>query len=502
MRKIPDREIGMLKSDRRIWSAMQKKRIAVRNWRKITCALSLSKVKFSVKSLQKSAQVICRQFLITAGYLALSIALCLLAGCGELPGVSTSGENDALPAYAEGQPESDQSSGAANQGLQEGSQSDLRPGQQDGSQAGGRDDGQDDGAQEGVRDDGQDDGSQEASRDPGSEEPASPSGESGTPEQQSAEVSITISAAGDVTLGNFVGQGYAGSFRQTWEKVQDAAYFLENVREIFESDDMTLVNLEGPLTTAEKGEEKTYCISGDPEYVEALTLGSVEAVSMGNNHSLDYFEQGLQDTVEAVEGAGIAYAYNDVTGIYETQGIRIGFVSVNEVYDGEEVETYLEEGIRGLQEEKADLILVCCHWGKQLDNYPNDYQQSLGKKCIDWGADMVIGHHPHVIQGIEEYNGKYIVYSLGNFCFGANRNPRDKDCIIFQQTFTFVDGEKQEESQARIIPCSISSVSDKNDYKPTPSEGDEARRIIDRVNKYSKKFGVSFDGEGYVSEEE
>lgn len=313
------------------------------------------------------------------------------------------------------------------------------------------------------------------------------------------EITITISAAGDATLGNYYGQDYSWSFREMWEKQQDASYFLENVYDIFSGDDMTVVNLEGSLTRAEeRRENQTYCISGDPEYVNILTEGSVEAVTMANNHRLDYFEQGTKDTVAALEDAGIAYAYDSHLGVYETKGIRIGFVAVNEVGQGAGVEKYLREGIGLLQEEGADLILACCHWGVERENYPEEYQQSLGKQCIDWGADLVLGHHPHVLQGIEEYKGKYIVYSLGNFCFGANRNPADKDCIIFQQTFTFLDGEQQTDTEARVIPCSISSVSNRNDYKPTPAGDDEARRILDRMNEYSMQFGVQLDEEGYI----
>lgn len=315
-------------------------------------------------------------------------------------------------------------------------------------------------------------------------------------------VSITISAAGDVTMGNYLGQDYSYSFRQTYEKVQDDSYFFENVYDIFSADDMTLVNLEGPLTTAVEGRtEQTYCISGEPAYASILTAGSVEAVSMANNHRLDYYDQGTKDTVAAVEEQGIVWAYDANLGVYETKGIRIGYVSVNEVGQGAGVEKILQEGIAKLQEEGADLILACCHWGIEREYYPEDYQKSLGRKCIDWGADLVIGCHPHVIQGIEEYQGKYIVYSLGNFCFGANRNPADKDCIIFQQTFFFEDGERLEESEVRAIPCSVSSVSHINDYKPTPAEGSEAQRILDRLNEYSRDFGVQFGEDGLLKEE-
>lgn len=323
-------------------------------------------------------------------------------------------------------------------------------------------------------------------------------GEADEPEPET--ISITISAAGDVSLGNHQAQDYYFSFRQAYDK-EGKDYFFENVYDIFSQDDMTIVNLEGTLTFSENMQpDRTYNIKGDPEYVEILTSGSVEAVSMANNHRYDYGEEGSRDTINAVTDAGIKYAFDENLGIYETKGIRIGFVSVSEASRGSAVEKTLEEGIALLQEEEVDLILACCHWGTEREYYPEDYQRTLGKKCIDWGADLVIGHHPHVLQGIEEYQGKYIVYSLGNFCFGANRNPADKDTMIFQQTFTFVDGEKQEDKEIRVIPCSVSSVTDRNDFRPTPAEGEEAKRIIGRINEFSKDFGIAFTADGYLEE--
>lgn len=339
----------------------------------------------------------------------------------------------------------------------------------------------------------------EDSRGNGADGAGLPEGDGGS--ASSSEVSITISAAGDVTMGNYLGQGYEVSFRQTYDQGAGDDYFFGNVKDIFSADDLTLVNLEGPLTNSEDFREgQTYCISGDPEYVSILTAGSVEAVGMGNNHRLDYKEQGTADTVAALEGAGILYAYDGNYCMYETGGIRIGIVSVNEVGQGAGVETYLKEGIAKLREDGADLVLACCHWGIEREYYPEDYQKSLGKKCIDWGYDLVIGHHPHVLQGIEEYQGKFILYSLGNFCFGANRNPPDKDCMIFQQTFTFVDGVKQEDAQIRVIPCSVSSTPSRNDYRPTPAQGEEAQRILDKINECSREMGVQLDSEGYLVE--
>lgn len=308
-------------------------------------------------------------------------------------------------------------------------------------------------------------------------------------------VTITISAAGDVTLGNHQNQDYGSSFRQMYDQQSDA-YFFQNVKYLFAADDMTIVNFEGVLTFSEEIQPKTYNMKGDPSYIHILTEGSVEAVSFGNNHRLDYGEQGSRDTVDCFEEAGIAYAYDSITGIYETKGIRVGLVSVNEASQGAAVEKYLKTGIETLKEEGADLVVACCHWGIERENTPEDYQKELGRKCIDWGADLVLGSHPHVLQGIEVYEGKFIVYSLANFCFGGNRNPSDRDTMIFQQTFTFYDGVLGEEMEARVVPCSVSSVTKRNDFCPTPAEGEEFDRILERINEYSAPFGVQFDERG------
>lgn len=321
------------------------------------------------------------------------------------------------------------------------------------------------------------------------------------PEPSPDILTITISAAGDCSLGNHQDQEYAYSFRQTYDQIEDEGYFFENVRDIFAGDDMTIVNFEGVLTFSEEQDEsRTYNIKGDPEYARLLTAGSVETVSFANNHRMDYGTKGSDDTVAALEAEGIIYAYDRNVGIYETEkGISIGIVSVNEVAWGLGSEQLLAEGIGKLQEQGVDLILACCHWGIERDNYPTENQQYLGRKCIDLGADLVIGHHPHVLQGVEEYNGRFIIYSLANFCFGANRNPTDKDTMIFQQTFTFVDGVKQEDQQVQVIPCSVSSIRERNNFQPTPAQGEEAARIINRINTYSAGFGTSFAEDGTLA---
>ena len=125
----------------------------------------------------------------------------------------------------------------------------------------------------------------------------------------------------------------------------------------------------------------------------------------------------------------------------------------------------------------------------------NSTQTKLGRAAVDYGADLVIGHHPHVIGSIEKYNGKYICYSLGNFCFGGNRNPEDKDTFIFRQTFTVSDDGAASDAGIEIVPCRISSTTRRNDYQPTIYGEEDAKRVLKRLNEYSAplKYGAVLD---------
>ena len=132
----------------------------------------------------------------------------------------------------------------------------------------------------------------------------------------------------------------------------------------------------------------------------------------------------------------------------------------------------------------ANAVVVFYHWGIERDYSANDDQRELAKFSIDSGADLVVGSHPHVIQGVEEYNGKQIVYSLGNFCFGGNKNPSDTDSMIYSITMNFSDGKFTSETH-EIIPCSITTSSSRNNYQPTILEGDEKQRVLDKIQQYS-----------------
>lgn len=297
---------------------------------------------------------------------------------------------------------------------------------------------------------------------------------------------ITISAAGDVTLGRDLSFGYEKTFDHEFElQNYDYGYFLRNVKDIFESDDLTIVNLETTLTTATKMAEKKYRFKADPSYVEILKQGDVEVVSIANNHTRDYLEKGYEDTLATLEAAEVGYFGYEHKYVTEIRGIKIGLLGYTYWDSSKAKQEEVKEAIQELKEDGTDLVIVMYHWGIERDYTANAVEIDMAHFTIDAGADLVLGAHPHVLQGIEEYKGKYIIYSLGNFCFGGNKNPSDKDSMIVIHKFNFKNGVL-ESQENEVIPCSISSVSERNNYQPTPLEGEEKERVLEKIKKNSK----------------
>lgn len=315
------------------------------------------------------------------------------------------------------------------------------------------------------------------------------------------KVSLTISAAGDCTLGTDENFYYATSLPAKYEAVQDPGYFFQKVLPVFSQDDLTIVNMEGILTAEELQREiKQFAFKGDPEYVQILTEGSVEAANLANNHSRDYGEQSYTDTIEIMENAGIPTFGYDRTALLDVKGVKVGLVGTYELADHMGCEEEMIQNIESLKEQGAQLIIASFHWGIERTNVPNEIQVDLAHSAIDHGADLVLGHHPHVLQGIETYKGKNIVYSLGNFCFGGNSGPNDMDAMIFQQTFTLEDGELVEDNVTNITPVKISGswAQGVNDYQPTPVEGDIGEGIISRIEEYSQSLADQYGTEPAV----
>ena len=311
-----------------------------------------------------------------------------------------------------------------------------------------------------------------------------------TPEPEMTPVSLTLSVVGDCTLGTDENFDYDTSLNAYYEN-NGADYFLANVKSIFSADDLTIANFEGTLTDSTEREDKQFAFKAPASYADILTAGSVEAVNTANNHSHDYGEQSFDDTLKALDTAGIIHFGYDETAVTEVKGIKIGLVGIYELNDHLGRKEQLKQNIAKVKKEGAQLVIVIFHWGNEKEEVPDENQKTLGHLAIDEGADLVCGHHPHVLQGIEKYKGKNIVYSLGNFCFGGNSYPSDMDTMIFQQTFTIDQNGVKADDVTNIIPCSISSDSDYNNYQPTPAEGEEADRIMQKIQERSSWISSS-----------
>lgn len=303
--------------------------------------------------------------------------------------------------------------------------------------------------------------------------------------------SVLLSFAGDCTIGSLL--EWQGSLPQDFQSVvgEDYAYPLSGVREIFEADDLTVVNLEGTFTTASDAVVKPYRFKADPKYVRVLEEGSVEAVSTANNHSGDFKEQGLADTVSALDGAGILHTgAGDPLILTPAQDdrIRIGIVSYNTVDNpaGEAAwRSSVQSDIEACKAAGCNLIIGFMHWGSvEYLTEPEAWEVQFAHDMADWGCDFIVGGHAHILQRMEYNNGVPIFYSMGNFCYGGNTNPDDKDSVIVQVQYIWdQEAGKPVRDFVQVLPCLISTRTDLNDYCPTLcAEGSEAyQRILKRL---------------------
>ena len=320
--------------------------------------------------------------------------------------------------------------------------------------------------------------------------------------QDDGSVIVTISATGDVTIGGDTRKSSTSIFdKQLAQEPSGLSFPMENVRSLFEADDMTIVNFEGTLTTTKSATKNTYSFAAPPEYVQVLTSGSVEAVSLENNHILDHGAAGYEETRQTLEAAGIRYSGHLGASTYTTDtGVTIGMLSY-QTFNGNYTNIYasIEGDIAALRAQGCQIVIVSYHWGEEKDYIPNERQVPLGRATIDAGADLVLGHHSHRMNPIEVYNGKYICYSLGNFSFAGNIRPDDMDTFVFQQRFrVWPDGTVQNEG-FRIVPCSISSQEDVNDFKPTPQEGEAAQAIVSRLLELNADFEKTYKSTGVTA---
>ena len=304
-------------------------------------------------------------------------------------------------------------------------------------------------------------------------------------------VVVTLSCVGDVTIGRNVQSSSTIFQKELKTQGGDINFIFRNVKSIFEQDDLTIVNFEGVLaesyTIPSKKRGNSFLFLAPPEYAQALSNNSVEVATIENNHIDDFGDQGRADTQAALSAAGVQWADEYNMTVYETQGLRIAILAYK-TFDYYDTLFSKVPGAIAAAKAENDLVVCCFHWGAEKDYAPNANQQKLGRMAVDAGADLVIGHHSHRINPIERYNGKYIVYSVGNFSFAGNNKPDDMSTFIFQTRFRIKDGEIIA-NPFRIIPCRISSKTDRNDFAPTPyTEERLINNVINNMKDNGKKL--------------
>ena len=295
-------------------------------------------------------------------------------------------------------------------------------------------------------------------------------------ETEPKEQRFVLTFTGDCTLGSDPND-FASQHSFVGTVGTDYGFPFRNVAEYFENDDFTMINLE--VVLADKGQRdwsKTFNFRGPTAYTQILTGSSVEAVTLANNHTMDFGKDGYAATKQALEGAGVEYVEENKTRIVTTDsGLVIGLYADSFYLNNEDI----RKNIAQLKSDGAEVIICAFHWGKEGSYRPTGDQQAFAKAAIDAGADIVYGHHPHVLQKIEEYNDGIIYYSLGNFSFGGNNFPRDLDSAVLQQEIIRdIDGSVRL-GELTIIPVSITSLPVQNNFQPTPCE--EGSERYDRV---------------------
>ncbi len=296
---------------------------------------------------------------------------------------------------------------------------------------------------------------------------------------------IVLTFGGDCVLGT----------RQRWKKksntfdalVQEKGmdWCFAQIRQPFETDDFSTVNLEVVLQKSSKGHEraKRYTFRGEPSYTQMLTGASIEHVNVANNHYIDFGRTGRASTIQALEEAGVYYSGYTYRYIYEKNGHKIGFAGCRETVWRQKPSEMLED-LQYLKEAGCDVIVYACHWGKEYSPTHNKRQEEMADAAIAAGADLLIGTHPHVVQGIEQRGKGVVVYSLGNLVFGGTHEMKTFDGLVVQAALRFT-GDRYEGVELRLLPVLTSSAIPNNNFQPAFATGWDETRILQAVQKDS-----------------
>ena len=246
-------------------------------------------------------------------------------------------------------------------------------------------------------------------------------------------------------------------------------------------DDYTLINLEGVLKDDEGGKAagRLHNFRGPSTFARMLPLGSVEGVNLANNHYGDYQRAGRESTLSALEENGIRYSGWGHLDIFEKDGVRIGFGGIREaVWLQDRAQMALD--IQALKDQGCHFIVYSCHFGQEYAARHNALQTEMARAAVDAGADLIIGHHPHVVQGVESYGGGVILYSLGNATFGGNLKLSEFEALTARITLHF-RYQRLSGGTLRLIPILTTGTRPDNDFRPIPAQGEDAARILSRI---------------------
>lgn len=318
--------------------------------------------------------------------------------------------------------------------------------------------------------------------------------------------SFPSSGAGDKVSMAFTGDVIFAGNVETILKTNGYDYPYREIAELLQKPDFTIANLETPITIRGDQQQKQYTYRSSPDALPAFKAAGFDIVNLANNHILDYGQDGLLDTIKALDakeilhtGAGknLEDAYRPV--IVEKNGIKVAFLGFShkvpdnswkagknqpgttQLYDPKQAIKTIEE-----TRDKADLVVVMAHWGDEKAEKPLEEHRKMARSFIDAGADLIVGTHPHVLQGLEHYQGKWIAYSLGNFLFTTNDHAPSWETAVLQAECGKDGG------------CGITLAPLWNQYAHLKKmEEADAQKLFQRLEKVS--YGTAIGADGRVS---
>ena len=310
-------------------------------------------------------------------------------------------------------------------------------------------------------------------------------------EEPSWPRTFTITVAGDTTLGSTDELRKRSDCFERVAEEKGYGWFFSGLSDLFGTDDLTLVNFEGTLTEATKKNEKLFNFKGPAEYTDILTLGSVEAVNIANNHTKDYGDQGYADTLANLRDAGLIVSGAGELGVFEKDGVKVGMTGYSFPYRNGEKD--ISSDVKALREMGCQIVIASFHWGSEYRDDFTAEQRSIGRAALRAGADIVIGHHPHIVQGVEAYQDSYILYSLGNLVFGGNVDPDDRDALAARLTFTVYE-DHAEGMELTLVPLRLTQLEKGTDYRPVLATDEQTEKILSRVLRRSSNMDGFVNG--------